>query len=332
MSTMELDNVKSSRINIKYGVPQGSILGPLLFILYINDLPNSLINQPTLFADDTCILISNHSLVNLETQSNDELKSVSEWMIANRLTLNSHKTQALVLTRSKQKLQPFLLSLNNISIEIRHSVKYLGIHLDSTLNFTSHIQMIEQRVSTAIGILCKLKSMAPVKILLSVYYAIVFPHLMYGILLWGCSSKNNLHKLQMLQNKCLRIIEGWQIKQKLEPLFIKFEIFNIDQLLNFEIAKFMFLYQRNKLPQLFNNYFSYIKIITSRQTRKADKDDLYLPLYKTKRAQKSIKYIGVKIWNNIPLKIRTLPFNKFKQKYKLYLFQKSATTQKLIFH
>ena len=95
---VEFDNVKSSRINIKYGVPQGSILGPLLFILYINDLPNSLINQPTLFADDNCILISNHSLVNLETQSNDELKSVSEWMIANRLTLNPHKTQALVLT------------------------------------------------------------------------------------------------------------------------------------------------------------------------------------------------------------------------------------------
>ena len=168
---VELDNIKSSRINIKYGVPQGSILSPLLFILYINDLPNSLINQPTLFADDTCILTSNHSLVNLETQSNDELKIVSEWMIANRLTLNPHKTQALVLTRSKQKLQPFLLSLNNISIEIRQSVKYLGTHLDSTLNFTNHIQMIERRVSTAIGILCKLRSMAPVKILLSVYYA-----------------------------------------------------------------------------------------------------------------------------------------------------------------
>ena len=117
-------------------------------------------------------------------------------MIANSLTLNPHKTQALVLTQSKQKLQPFLLSLNNISIEIRQSVKYLGIHLDSTLNFTSHIQMVEQRVSTAIGILCKLKSMAPVKILLSVYYAIVFPHLMYGILPWGCSSKNNLHKFR----------------------------------------------------------------------------------------------------------------------------------------
>ena len=119
----------------------------------------------------------------------------------------------------------------------------------------------------------------------------------------------------MLQNKCLRIIEGWQIKQKLEPLFIKFDIFNIDLLLNFEIAKFMFLYQRKKLPQLFNNYFYYIKVITSRQTRKADKDDLYLPLYKAKRALKSIKYIGVKIWNDIPLKIRTLLFNKFKQKY-----------------
>ena len=177
--------------------------------------------------------------------------------------------------------------------------------------------MVERRVSTAIGILCKLKFMAPVKILFSVYYAIVFPHL-----LWGCSSKNNLHKLQMLQNKCLRIIEGWQTKQKLEPLYIKFEIFNIDQQLNscFCIK-----------GKSYRNYLTFISIILKlsllakpgKRTRM-----ICTSLYKTKRAQKSIKYIGVKIWNDIPLKIRTLPFNKFKQKYKLYLFQKSATTQK----
>ena len=81
--------------------------------------------------------------------------------------------------------------------------------------------------------------MAPVKVLLSEYYAIAFPHLMYGILVWGCSSKKNLHRLQMLQNKCLRILEGWHLKQKLEPLFIKFELFNINHLLHFEFAKFM---------------------------------------------------------------------------------------------
>ena len=82
----------------------------------------------------------------------------------------------------------------------------------------------------------------------------------------------------MLEKKCLRIIEGWQIKQKLEPLFIKFEIFKINQLLSFEIAKFMFFFQTNKLMQLFNNSLYYIKVITSRQTRKANKDNLCLPL------------------------------------------------------
>ena len=98
---------------------------------------------------------------------------------------------------------------------------------------------------------------------------------MYGILVWGCLSKNNLHRFQMLHNKCRGIIEGWQIKQILEPLFIKLEIFNINQLLHFEIATFMFLFQRSKLLQLFNNYFYYIKVIISCQTRKADKDDLF---------------------------------------------------------
>ena len=98
-------------------------------------------------------------------------------MSAKRLTLNPHKTQVLLLihiTRFKQKLHPFVVSLNDISIEIRQSVKYLGIHFDSTLNFISHMQMIKQQVSTAIGILCRLKSMAPVKILFSVYYCAEF--------------------------------------------------------------------------------------------------------------------------------------------------------------
>ena len=85
------------------------------------------------------------------------------------------------------------------------------------------------------------------------------------------------------------------IKQKLEPLFIKFEIFNINQLLKFEIAKFMFLFQKNNLPQSFNNYFCCIKDMISRQSKKVDKDNFYLPLCKTKRAQKSIKFLGVKI-------------------------------------
>ena len=210
----------------------------------------------------------------------------------------------------------FCCPFNNISIEVWQSVKYLGIDLDSALNFTSHIQMIEWRVFSAIEILCRSNSTAPVTILHSVYYVIVFFHWMYGILIWGCSSKNNLHRLQMHPNKCLRIIEGWQMKRKLEPLFIKFEICKINQLLNFEIANFMFLFQRNKLPQLFNNYFCYIKVITSRQTTKADKSDLYLSLYKTKRAQKSIKYIGVRFGMIFALKIRSLLFNRLKNIYK----------------
>ena len=92
----------------------------------------------------------------------------------------------------------------------------------------------------------------------------------------------------------------------------------------------MFLYQRKKLPQLFNNYFYHIKVITSRQTRKADKDDLYLPLCNTKRAQKSIKYIGVKIWNDISLKIRTLPFYKFKQNINCTYFKKVQIHKNLL--
>jgi len=109
------------------------------------------------------------------------------------------------------------------------------------------------------------------------------------------TSRNSLHKLQLLQNKCLRIIDGWQVKQKLAPLFLKYDILSINQLFKFEIAKFMFLYGKSNLPQTFDLYFKYIDEIYPYSTRKSERMEFYMPLYKTTRAQKSIKFIGVKI-------------------------------------
>jgi len=121
-----------------------------------------------------------------------------------------------------------------------HSVKYLGASLESSLNFSTHIQVIEKRVSSGIGVLCKLKPCAPTKVLLSAYHALIHPHLVYGILIWANTFRNYLHKFQVLQNKCLRIIDGWQVKQKLAPLFLMYNILSINQLFNFEIAKLLF--------------------------------------------------------------------------------------------
>jgi len=114
----------------------------------------------------------------------------------------------------------------------------------------------------------------------------------------------------------LRIIEGWKSKQKVDPIFKKFQILNINQIFHFEIAKFMYFFWSNDLLQTFNKYFYYVSEITTRSSRKTGKNDLYLSWYKINQSQKSIKFLGVKIWNNIPQNIRTLTINKFKERIK----------------
>jgi len=185
--------------------------------------------------------------------------------------------------------------------------------------------VIKKRISSGIGVLCKIKPYVPTKVLLSVYHAVIHYHVVYGILVWANTSRNYLHKLQVLQNKCLKIIDGWQVKQKLAPLFLKYKILSINQLFKFEMAKFMFLCRKSNLPQTFDLYFKYIDEISPYSTRKSARKEFYLPLYKTTRIQKCIKFIGVKICNEIPNKIRSLTFKKFKVKYKKYLMFNNPT-------
>jgi len=322
LQIVELEGVKSSITKLKHGVPQGFILELLLFLIYINDLPNALQNSHILFADYTCLLISDNNTEILETKCNDDLANVSEWMLANRLTLNLHKTQILLLPfKMKYPVSlDFKLMLDNSNINMLHLVKYLGISLESSLNFSPHIQVIEKLVSSGIGVLFKLKPCAPTQVLLSVYHALIHPHLVYGILVWANTntSRNYLHKLQVLQNKCLRILDEWKVKQKLALLFLKYNIISINQLIKFEIAKLIFSYRNSNLPQTFDLYFKYINEISPYSTRKLEKK-FYLPIYKTTQAQKSIKFIGVKIWNEIPNQTRALTFKKFNVEYKMYL-------------
>ena len=154
---VSVNNVNSSTQNIKYGFPQGSVLGPLLFLLYIDDLGNFCDSTPTLFADDTCVIAKGTSPAQLEQQLNHELKQIAAWTNANNLTINPSKTYALVIF-------PFTnlnLFYNHHRIDVVGTVKYLDIILDNQLLFKQHIKMLESKLSRYVGILFKLKSFLP---------------------------------------------------------------------------------------------------------------------------------------------------------------------------
>ena len=157
-------------------------------------------------------MISDTSLDGLEQFCNRELLHVCEWMTSNRVALIPYKTQALLISHRKINSKSISLAINIISINITSAAKYLGKEIDSTLSFTNQIKKIEAKISTALGILFRLQHFAPQQTLISVYYSLVFPHLWYRIIVWRSTSNYFLKRLQVLRNKCLRVIDGWQFK------------------------------------------------------------------------------------------------------------------------
>ena len=201
----------SLSLPVTCGVPQGSILGPLLFLLYVNDLPNtSSLLTFHLFADDTNLYFSSKNLSHLEATLNHELKSVAEWMKCNRLArLNISKTNFILFHSSKLKpSQSLRIKIDGTLIKQVDSTKYLGITFDSNLIITwkSHINELCLKLSKTVGILSKVRHFVDNHILVMLYYSLIYPFLTYGVHVWGLTFPSFLTQLSIVQKKAIRIL------------------------------------------------------------------------------------------------------------------------------
>ena len=192
--------------NIICGVPQGSILGPLLFIIYVNDLcqtPEFL--KPIMFADDTNLFCKSKTVKTLFLKANIELQKISEWFQANKLSLNEDKTRFTLFHKLQDRdnlpLQPPVLKTNNYKIERSSSIKFLGVMVDEHLNWKDHINIIENKLSKNLGLLHKAKQFLNAKAMKSLYFSFIHSYLTYGNVAWCSTFMNKTKKLFGKQNK-----------------------------------------------------------------------------------------------------------------------------------
>ena len=178
-----IDGSLSDPRTLTCGVPQGSILGPLLFILYINDLPDSITKcSVMLYADDTALYFSHRDPAEIERILNMEFASVSEWFKVNRLTLNAGKTKFMIFGTSKRltSTRELIVKILNETIEHVKVFKYLGVQLDCTLSFSNHIDYIARKVNSRLAVLGRASRYLDTKLLLTLYKALILPHFDYG--------------------------------------------------------------------------------------------------------------------------------------------------------
>ena len=203
---VSINGADSSSRHMKYGVPQGSILGPLLFVIYINDLPS--INKLAtfiLYADDANIIITGENIHEVEDKLNQLTNSLVNWVNVNGLLLNLKKTNYMLFSRQRINQSPTVL-ISNVNIQRVNEAKFLGVVMDEKLSWSTHIKALKSKMARYVGIMYRIKSHIPLQIRVQIFHSFVQSHLNYCSLVWGFATKSHIESLFAQQKKGMRAV------------------------------------------------------------------------------------------------------------------------------
>ena len=252
---VRIGDAQSEYKTLNISIPQGSILGPLLFIIYINDLPSVTGDLSTvLFADDTTLFCSGPDFPTLVNKCNVDLVKVSEWLVANRLTLNINKTFSMIFSNRQYEADNYSIRIDNEIIPYVSSGKFLGVVMDRFLKFDNHVSEICGKLSKSVGILKKLREYIPGKQLIDLYYNFAYPYLVYCNLVWGKTNDTHLKSLRTPQKKIIRIVTNQHYLSHTSPLFKQLGILKLPDIFNYLLEIYMFKLVSSQPVEASHNY------------------------------------------------------------------------------
>ena len=311
----------SQEAQVQYGTAQGSILGPLIFILYVNDIFDTVKSENSIhmYADDTLLICKDNDIHKVTEKAQNAYLRIKTWCDANKLTLNAEKTKYMLIKHTKAQNEPDFVA-NNVKISMVHQYEYLGFCIDDKLSMNNYLDVMWKKTNSKIGILSKIRRFISEKTAVRIYKTMIRPHLDYVDCVVDSGSADRIQKLDNLQKKALRRIEyciNKTNRQDKKALGEKYKIEELKLRRKRNLAKIMYarssdinnlkeetteinLRSKNKI-KMNNNFTSKTKVLNS-------------PLYR-----------GVRLWDSLPADIQKEE-NKysFRKKMSTYEFQKTV--------
>jgi hypothetical protein len=298
------NNILSEPLEVKIGVPQGSTLGPLLFMVFVNDLPIFVNNgRCSMYADDTIVYCNNADVNHLVGNMNDTLFEVNEWYKANRLVLNISKSNSMLIGSNvnDDDIRNFQVTLGGMPLNCNQSTKYLGVHIDQNLKFETHVSELSSVLSRKLSWLARLRHIVPNNVLQLTYITYIMPVFDYACSVWGCTRKN-IDVVQRLQNRAARIVSG------------NFDIINvrgidlvkelgwqtIEERVNYFLSVTMYNSIYGYAPSYLCNSVVMACEANDRNTRINNTLQVDVPSSRTSDFERSFIYRASNFWNTLP--------------------------------
>ncbi|CAH2083596.1 unnamed protein product [Euphydryas editha] len=312
----------SSPKRVKCGVPQGSILGPLLFLVYINSLHKlGLKGHITLYADDTCLFYFGINIHSILQEAQKDLDLLQTWFSRNLLTINVTKTNYMIFSAKNKKIPNFQpLTINGSEINQVNTEKYLGLTLDNRLSWKPHIAKIHSKLSSLLGCVRSIVKCLPLNVRYAIYNTLIKPHIDYLIEVWGTACKTNLCKLQTAQNKLVKVLFNYNYWTSHKIIYKETKIMNISQIYKYKTCILIYKILNKDIHSRIT--FTKNLDIHKRNLRRAH--HISIPKKITLYGEKNIRFEGAKMYNSLPNDIKSCQkISTFKKLLKCHILEDS---------